>query len=131
MKKLNRTLLCLSVATLFLIACRRPASKSGSQISLSDFAQKTDQASGVVVVDFWATWCGPCKQMKPIFEKAEKDYAGRVAFVSVDVDQNQELAQKYGVQAIPTFIAFKDGKVKDTRVGGMAESAFRSWLDGL
>lgn len=86
---------------------------------------------GLFVVDFNATWCGPCRQMKPIVEQAEKDYAGKIKFLPVDVDQNSAIAQQYNVQGIPAFFIFKDGKPLDSRVGSMSGGDFKKWLDGF
>lgn len=86
---------------------------------------------GLVVVDFFATWCGPCKAMKPVVEKTEKALAGKVRFVAVDIDQQTGLAQQYKVEAVPTFVILKDGKVLDSKVGGMAPEKFKSWIDGF
>jgi thioredoxin 1 len=69
--------------------------------------------------DFWATWCGPCKEMKPTIEALEKEYAGRIEIRSIDVDQNKDLAQKFGVQAIPTLV-FLDAKGNElSRIVGL------------
>ncbi len=127
-------LIALTALTLTGAACRRaapPAASGGATISMEEFARLAENASGVVLVDFWATWCGPCRKMKPLFEQAERDYAGRIGFVAVDVDQNAQLANKYRVEAIPTYIVFKDGKVQETRVGAMEASDFKAWLDSL
>jgi thioredoxin len=88
-------------------------------------------APGLVVVDFYATWCGPCKAMKPIIEETEKALAGKVRFVAVDIDQQAGLAQEYKVEAVPTFVILKDGKVLDSKVGGMQAAKFKSWIDGF
>jgi thioredoxin len=74
-------------------------------------------ASGVVLVDFFATWCGPCKMVAPILEKLAEQYEGRASIYKVDVDQSNALAAKFGVQAIPTMIVFKDGQPMKTHVG--------------
>ena len=73
-----------------------------------------------VVVDFWAEWCGPCKMMSPIFEEAAVEMKGEAKFGSVDVDGNQETAQKFGVMSIPTLIFFRDGKQVE-RVTGVVD----------
>ena len=73
--------------------------------------------NGISVVDFWATWCGPCKIMGPIFEEAAGELKGKVSFGKVDVDSNHDLAQKFEVMSIPTTIFFKDGEVVDQEVG--------------
>ena len=71
-----------------------------------------------MIVDFSATWCPPCKQLKPIFEKLAEEFKGRIDFVTVDVDNNPELAQAYGVQSIPMMVFFnKDGQIQNTIIG--------------
>lgn len=71
-----------------------------------------------MIVDFSATWCPPCRQLKPIFEKLAEDFRGRITFVTIDVDENPELAQSYGVQSIPMMVFLnKDGQVQNTIVG--------------
>lgn len=132
MKNPNRIVaLAALAAALAFTGCPRAKLENGPTLTAAEFAQKAENAQGLVVVDFWATWCPPCRMMKPIFEKAEKDYAGRIAFVSVDADQNPELMQKYKVEALPTFMVFRDGKVQATQVGAMTESDFRAWLDKM
>jgi thioredoxin 1 len=70
-----------------------------------------------VVVDFWAQWCGPCKMMGPIFEEAAKDLKDKAKFGKVNVDENPELAQRFGVMSIPTIMFFRDGQPVDKTVG--------------
>ncbi|GAA0771522.1 thioredoxin [Clostridium subterminale] len=72
---------------------------------------------GVVVVDFFATWCGPCKMLAPIFEELSTEMKGKVKFIKVDVDQCPDIAMKYSVASIPTIIVFKDGNNVNTTVG--------------
>jgi thioredoxin len=72
---------------------------------------------GVVVVDFFATWCGPCKMLAPIFEELSTEMEGKVKFIKVDVDQCPDISMKYSVASIPTIIVFKDGKNVNTTVG--------------
>ena len=84
----------------------------------SNFEQEIKQ--GVTLVDFWAEWCGPCKLMHPVFERMSKKYK-EVKFGRVNVDQNQSTAMRFGVQAIPTFIMFKDGVQIDKMMGAVGE----------
>ena len=74
----------------------------------------------LLLVDFWAEWCGPCKSMHPIFTRMAKKYK-RVRFARVNVDNAQDIASKYGVQSIPTFIMFKNGEIVNTMVGAIGE----------
>lgn len=83
----------------------------------------------LTLVDFYADWCGPCKYMTPIFEEIEKDYAGKIEFKKIDVDENNEEAMKNGVMGIPTFIIFDGEKEVDRRTGAMPKDALVQWLN--
>ena len=84
-----------------------------------------------VIVDFWAEWCGPCKQLGPMLEQAVTQANGAVAMVKIDVDANQELAQQLRIQSIPAVFAFKDGKPVDAFQGALPESQLKEWLKNL
>jgi thioredoxin 1 len=84
-----------------------------------------------VLVDFWATWCGPCKQVAPILEKLAKEFSGKVRIAKVDVDENQALAQDFQVMSIPTLMFFKNGKIVGQQVGALPEAALRQALQQL
>jgi thioredoxin 1 len=88
------------------------------ELNSANFDAITSQ--GLVLVDFWAEWCGPCKMMHPVFERMAKKYR-HIKFARVNVDQNQDISMKFGVQAIPTFIMFKDGKQVDRMMGAVGE----------
>jgi putative thioredoxin len=84
-----------------------------------------------VVVDFWAEWCGPCRMLGPVIEKAVDARTGAVELVKLDTDANQRLAAEYRIQSIPAVKAFKDGNVVDEFVGALPPAAVERWLDGL
>jgi len=75
-----------------------------------------------VLVDFWATWCGPCKMIAPIVEELAGEFEGKVKIGKVDVDNNQQVSIKYGVRSIPTLLIFKDGQIKDTIIGAVPKN---------
>lgn len=82
-----------------------------------------------VLVDFWATWCAPCRMIAPVIEKLAEQYDGKVAVAKVDVDQNQELSIRYGIQSIPTVVLFKDGKVAQKEIGVKPINTFTNMID--
>ena len=89
-----------------------------------NFEQEVLKAEGLVVVDFWATWCGPCKMIAPILEALAEDYQGKVKIGKLSTEENQKVPTDLGVQAIPTVILFKDGKEVDRVMGAAPKEAF-------
>jgi len=96
-------------------------------LSTSDFDETIK--SGVTLVDFFATWCMPCKMMAPVVDKLAKEYAGRAKVAKVDVDLNIEIAMRFGVQGVPTFGIFKDGQMVHRVVGGVGYEPLKMALD--
>lgn len=95
----------------------------------SNFQSTVEEAKGVVLVDFFATWCGPCQMSAPIVDKMADDYVGKASIVKIDVDQTREPAMKYSVMSIPTFVVFKDGQEVDRQTGFPGEVALKAMVD--
>ncbi len=105
------------------------ASKLVSQSSDGSFKTDVLDSAVPVVVDFWATWCGPCRAMAPHLDAIAEQYDGKVRIVKVDVDANQNTAVTYGIQSLPTLLVFKDGKVVDKMVGNPGTKAkIEEWV---
>ena len=90
------------------------------------FENEVNQAKGLVLVDFWAEWCGPCRMIAPTLDALAKEYAGKAKVAKLDVDSNQGTAMKYNIRSIPAVLFFKDGKHVDTVVGAVPKAAFES-----
>jgi thioredoxin 1 len=88
----------------------------------ASFASEIEQADGLVLVDFWATWCGPCHIVAPVLEQLAGEYAGRAKVAKVDVDSNQRTAMRFNVRSIPSILFFKNGQHVDTVVGAVPKA---------
>ncbi len=103
-----------------------------SEVTLTaeNFDQEVLQSPVPVFVDFWAPWCGPCQQMGPMVEEFAQEYdASKLKIAKLNVDDHGELAGKYGIMSIPTFIIFKNGEVADQTMGGMQKEQLKAFID--
>ena len=98
------------------------------QVTDTSFDSDVLNASGPVLVDFWAEWCGPCKQIAPTLEELASDMEGEVSIAKVNVDENPGTPGKYGVRGIPTLILFKNGEVAATKVGALPKNKLYEWV---
>ena len=95
----------------------------------ANFAELVTNSKMPVLVDFWAPWCGPCRMVGPVLEEVADEYAGRAKVVKVNVDEQRQVATSLGIQSIPTFVLFNNGKVREHKVGAMPKTAFTAMLD--
>jgi thioredoxin 1 len=96
-----------------------------------DFENEVLKSNVPVVVDFWAPWCGPCKSIAPLLEELATEYAGKVKFAKMNVDDNREAPAKFNVRGIPNLVLIKDGEMKDQIVGAVAKQAIKDAIDQI
>jgi len=95
----------------------------------ANFENDVLKSSVPVLVDYWAEWCGPCKMIAPILDEVASDYQGKLKIAKVNVDENQQVTQKYGIRSIPTLMIFKDGNVQAQKVGAMSKSQLAAFIE--
>lgn len=98
------------------------------EINDQNFDAEVINSDVPVLVDFWAPWCGPCRQLTPIIEDIAKESEGKIKVVKCNIDENPEAPSKYGVRSIPTLMIFKDGKLSDTKIGALPKPALNQWI---
>jgi thioredoxin 1 len=105
-------------------------SKQTKAVTDQSFQTDVLSASGPVLVDFWAEWCGPCKVIGPALEELATEFAGKLTIAKVNIDENPSTPNNYAVRGIPTLILFKDGKPAATQVGALPKSRLKEWIAG-
>jgi len=98
-------------------------------ITDSNFDDEIKNSQLPILIDFWAEWCGPCKQIGPILEEIGEEKKDKLKIFKLNVDENPQTPQKFGVRGIPTLMLFKDGKLIDTKVGSLSKNMLESWID--
>ena len=99
------------------------------EITDQNFNKEILESGKITLVDFWAPWCGPCKQLAPLIDDLSKDMENKIEVYKCNIDENPEAPSKYGVRGIPTLMIFKDGKLVDTKVGSVQKSALYEWVE--
>lgn len=98
------------------------------ELTDENFAKNILESKGVTLVDFWAPWCGPCRQLSPIIEDLAQDMVGKMEVYKCNIDENPETPSKYAVRGIPTLMIFKEGKLIDTKVGALSKPMLLEWV---
>ena len=102
------------------------ASEKVVQITDHDFDEQVIKGKGLILVDFWAEWCGPCRMVAPILDELAVEYEGQVTIAKLNVDENREAASRFGIRSIPTILFFKDGAQVEQVIGALPKSALKA-----
>jgi thioredoxin 1 len=101
------------------------------KVSDQSFDEDVLNAPGPVLVDYWAEWCGPCKQIAPALEEIATELDGRITIAKLNIDDNPQTPTKYGVRGIPTLMLFKDGQIAATKVGALPKNKLMDWIESV
>ncbi len=99
------------------------------QVTDATFETEVEKGNGLILVDFWAEWCGPCRQIAPILEEIDTSMGDKVTIVKLNIDDNPSTPTRLGVRGIPTLMLFKDGRVVSTKIGALPKSQLVKWLE--